>query len=422
MSAFGLYLFVICIAIGGIAVDYSSALRTETQLQAAADSAAHAALVARQSASEEEAILAGIEMAHATLPASLHGAIIQPSDFVFGQWDRETGTFTPVSGSRDAVLVDTARAAQRANALQTLFLRIIGIRDFDVMREAIYETYVPRCVIEGFMSDVLVDVTSVNIYREGYCIHSNGAVELQNNSIFEPGTIVSMPSLDDLDIPTAGMTSNIGLAEALRHAYYDIGVSERIAVALANVNNLYAPMYHPDLLTSSTSLHVTASNNFDEAEWTEGRVNEAECMGANGRLRIRNGTTLRNGVLYTNCRIVFGEGVNLQDVVIITTSTHRDSITGAAGVVLGRDDDCAPGGGVQIFTRGGVSFPSSLSMFGTRIIAEQEVRFTALADAVQGSSILSNGPIYGTANGEAAICGGDAMPADIGRRYFRLAR
>lgn len=420
MSAFGLFLIVVSIGIGGLAIDFSNAMRTRTQLQAAADSAAHAALVARQTMSEDEAIQVGLAMAYATAPASVHGQFIEAGDFIFGRWDRAARHFSEELGSIDAVLVDTARIAARANPLRTQFLRVIGVRQWDVLRRAIYETYVPRCTIEGFMSEVLVDVTSVNVYRSGYCLHSNGSMEMQNNSIFEPGAIVAMPNLNNLVLPTAGMDSNIGLAEALRPAYYDIGVTERIDFMLNNVTVPGSPVYPADYLTSSEIVQVNAGNKYDETDWAEGRINQVNCPNSNGRLRISTDTVLRNGVLITNCRVVFGQGAALEDVILITTSTHIDSITGAAAVRLGHDDNCAPGGDVQVLTMGGVSFPSSLALFGARIVAEREVTFTAQADAVEGASILSNGPIVGTANGEAAICGADGMPAPGWRRYFRL--
>lgn len=416
VTAFGLFFLVTCFALLGVAVDYANAMRVRTNLQMAADSAAHAALVARQVVTEDEAIANGLAIARTVMPTAVNGTFIQEDDFQFGIFDRDTGVFTELSGSSSAVRVDTGRAAARGNSLSTLFLRIIGIDDFDVIRSSIYETYAPRCLIEGFVSDILVDVTSNNVYGSGYCLHSNGTVEIQNNNVFEEGAIVAMPSLANLVIPKAGMTSNLGLQEALRVAYYDLRVSQRIDYMFNNVSDPSSEAF-PSYLTSSVPVYRTASNNFTAEEWVEGRINEISCSSSNKQFSIKNNEIIRNGVLVTNCKLSLGSGVALEDVIVLSSN----DVTGAAGVRLGLDDDCAPGGDAQIITTGTVSFPSDLSLFGARIIAEQSVNFTAQSDAVQGASILSNGEIRGTANGQASICGAEGMPLDGWTKYFRLA-
>lgn len=255
---------------------------------------------------------------------------------------------------------------------------------------------------------------------EGYCLHSNGSIEVQNNNVFEDGAIVTMPSLANLVLPKAGTTSNIGLLEALRTAYYDIGVTGRIDFMMNNVTNPTSTVYPSAYLTTSTPVYTVPSNNFTAGDWNEGRVNVVNCTSQNGRLSIKNGEMLQNGVLVTNCRLSLGQDVALENVIVLSTNTGSDAVSGASGVRLGADDNCAPGGDAQIITMGTASFPASLSLFGARIIAERSVDFAAQADAVEGASILSNGEIRGTANGQAGLCGAEGMPTDGWRRYFRL--
>ena len=422
VTALGLFLFVICVAIAGLAVDFASALKTRTHLQVAADSAAHAALVARQTMPEAEAVQVGLAVAYATLPADSHGEFIRASDFMFGTWDRDARLFTEVAGSREAVMVDTGLIAARANQFNTMMLRVIDVDEWDIVRRSIYETYVPRCLIEGFVSDVLVDMTSNSIYRDGFCLHSNDMMELQNGNTFETGAMASVSALDQLILPSSGMVNNPGLPEAIRIGYYDIRVTERIDYMIENAIDPMSDVYPAQYLTAPAIIDVTPSNNFDAADWNEGRINRAICPSMNNRLRIRAGTVLRNGILITNCELVLGQGVVLEDMIVLSTNTNEDAISGAADVRIGAPDICAPGGDVQLITRGGVSFPSQLSIFGSRIIAELEVSFTANAFAVQGASILSNGPIIGTANGLADTCGIEGMPySGQWDRYFRIA-
>ncbi len=83
-------------------------------------------------------------------------------------------------------------------------LRFVGFDVFNVSVESVYTTYYPPCFNEGFVAQEVVDIQSNNSYTDGFCIHSNTHVSLNQNNFFEPGTVVSMPSLDDLDMPTSG--------------------------------------------------------------------------------------------------------------------------------------------------------------------------------------------------------------------------
>lgn len=420
MTAFGLFLLIVFIALGGLAVDFANAMRVRTHLQVAADSAAHAALVARQRMSEADAIEEGLAVASATIPTESSGQYIRATDFAFGTWDETTRTFTPVAGSAEAVMVDTVRIAERANSLPTFMLKIIGFDVWNVTRRSIYERYIPRCTVEGFMSEVLVDVTSNNVFQEGFCVHSNEVVELQNNNVFEPRAMVSMPDLTNLSIPSSGMDTNTGLEEALRMGFYDIAVSERIAAMHALVPDRTSALYPDHYLTTHVELRPNSNQRLEEGVWEEGRIHRIQCPNENRKIRIPRDTVLREGVLITNCQLEFGQGAALEDVIVLSTNTTPRAIDGPSSVRLGRDDGCAPGGDAQIITLGGVNVASGLSIYGSRIIAEGDVNFTAQADAVHGASILSNGEIRGTANGLAGTCGVDGMPISFTRPYFRI--
>jgi hypothetical protein len=317
-------------------------------------------------------------------------------------------------------MVDTIRIAERANSLPTFMLKIIGFDDWNVIRRSIYERYIPRCTVEGFMSEVLVDVTSNNVFQEGFCVHSNEVVELQNNNVFEPRAMVSMPDLTNLSIPSSGMDTNTGLEEALRMGFYDIAVSERIAAMHALVPDRTSALYPDHYLTTHVELRPNSNQRLEEGVWEEGRIHRIQCPNENRKIRIPRDTVLREGVLITNCQLEFGQGAALEDVIVLSTNTTPRAIDGPSSVRLGRDDGCDPGGDAQIITLGGVNVASGLSIFGSRIIAEGDVNFTAQADAVQGASILSNGEIRGTANGLAGTCGVDGMPTSLTRPYFRI--
>ena len=62
------------------------------------------------------------------------------------------------------------------------------------------ETYRPGCLREGFVADKMVDIQSNNGFESGFCIHSNVGISINQNNTFEAGTIVSMPSLNYLQV------------------------------------------------------------------------------------------------------------------------------------------------------------------------------------------------------------------------------
>ena len=190
ISIFGLFMLIACAIVGGLGLDVMSAMNTRTKLQVAADSAAHAALMARQDFTEAEAKAIGVAVAQLTLPPSKYGNTISAADIQFGTWDTTTDAFSVAAGVDDAVLVSTQNATSRGNPMGTFFLRFVGMGSLDVVSQSVFETYMPTCFREGFVAENRVDVQSNNTYGNGFCIHSNDHVEINNGNTFMDGTIV----------------------------------------------------------------------------------------------------------------------------------------------------------------------------------------------------------------------------------------
>ncbi|NNE89160.1 MAG: hypothetical protein HKN27_13880 [Silicimonas sp.] len=422
LTAFGLILTIAMIGIGGLALDYANAIMIRTHLQVAGDSAAHAAIFARDTESEEDAKAIALAVAHRSLPPERFGDTILADDIIFGVWDDATDSFVPTPGEREAVLVNTQRLASRGNAMATYFLNFVGIEEMDVVANSVFITYRPTCFREGFVAEDRVDVQSNNAYREGYCIHSNSHVELNSNNIFEDGVIVSMPYKSDLVIPSSGMTSNTGLENALRSGSYKLRILQRIGDVIDDYDDPSSKHYRPgyfDLPIQTTSLSV--NQQLDAGSWQAGQIHTASCNG-NQRLRIRSGATLRDGVIDTDCRIVLGSNVTLENVLIVSTSTALRAIDGAAGVTLGLDDNCSAGGGVQIVTRGGVRFTANLNMYGVQVLALDLIDFEANGNGVEGVSFVTAGEIDSTSNMDMGFCDGEGMETNFEAEYFRMHR
>ena len=386
---------------GGFAVDLSHHHAARTQLQAATDSVAHAALVTRRRGSVTEARSAALELLETNMPRSRYGFTIQPEDIEFGRWVQ--GSFEPSATGRQAVRVTGRRVDGRANALRTVLLRTVGVRSLDMTVTAAFTTFQPVCIDEGFVAEGKVDVQSNNNYLRGFCIHSNDHVRINQNNYFEQGTIVSMPDLADLDIPNSGFERNEGLEAALREAWLDIRVLREfddIVAGLRNHDGEYARPYIDDPGVLHQNLNRN-NNRMDADDFTPGRIHEYSCVGQNQRITIPNGTLLSRIVLITNCQVDMGSNVRLEDVTIASTNTTSAAIS---GVSIGRDDDCAPGGGAQIITYGSMRFPANMGIFGGQLIALGDVEFAARADGVQGASIIAGGVIDGTSNSTMARC------------------
>lgn len=428
MTAFGLLLTITMIGVGGLAVDVANTIKVRTHLQVAADSAAHAALVAREYKSESEAKAIGVAIAQSSLPPGKFGQTIQASDIQFGTWDAAAEVFTISSGSDEAVLVNTQRLQARANGVSTYFLKFVGLNNIDVVRQSVFVTYYPTCFREGFVAQNRVDVQSNNTYGNGFCIHSNDHVEINNGNTFMDGTIVSMPDKADLVLPTSGTGSNPGLDDALRSGSYRMRILDRIDDIMTNVDNPSSPYFRSDYVTIDpltglppARITLNRRDSLDTAHWVPGAIHEVYCNAPNQRVMVPANEILEQGVLITNCKVAFGANSEIRDIIMVNTSTLDDSFTGAAGFTVGRDDNCSDGGGAQLVTMGGMSFPADLQIYGGQLIAVKTISFAARPDGIEGVSIVSGDQIDGSSLINVGFCGGAGMANNFMAEYFRLA-
>lgn len=453
MTGGGLIFITMFLAIGGLAVDVSNAISQRTQLQMSADSTAHAALYTRNyslTATASQARTEALAIGDVNMPESFFGEVLTAQDIQFGIWDAATRTFRPEETSRSAVRVLTHRDAAGENPVGTFLLKFAGFDSFDVRRSSVFETYVPDCLREGFVAENLVDIQSNNTYRNGFCIHSNDVVSMNNNNYFEQGTVVSMPDSSRLDMPPSGNTSNEGLSQALRYGAMQI----RLINALSQVQaapfstGSQAMWYFIQLATQDGQLdyltgaprQITIVNGRPSPSGATsdavqaGRdlldrngalalrpnaVNYAYCSSASTQLQIRQ--LLTNVVVITNCQVSFGSGGALENGLIATLSTSRSSISGASDTRIGRIDDCATGGGAQLVSLGGMNFASGISIHGGQLLALSEISFAANGDGLRGTSIISGDTVSGTSNMQMGLCG-TGMEDNLSLDYFRMVQ
>jgi hypothetical protein len=418
MTAFGLFLGLSSLVIGGLAIDVANAMMARTQLQAAADSAAHAALYVREFEDSATAKQAALDVAYVNMPAARFGSLLTEDDIQFGYWDRDANAFQIDPDSKGAVFVDISRLASKGNSVGTYFLRFAGFGSWDVRRGAVFEAYIPSCFREGFVAEDVVDMQSSNTFLNGFCIHSNTHVEVQNNNTFASNTVVSMPDKRDLVMPSGGFSTNLGLQDAPRDAYYRIRILDQVQDI---IDDLYAggATYAPDYITAPGVISVNTRTNLSMADFTTGRIHKVTCNGGQ-TLPFQSGATLTDIVLVTNCKVKFGANVVLDNVVLATSNTASNSVYGPSAVQVGRDDGCATNGGSQVLTMGGMKFAANLSMYGGQLIAQLDIDFSANGNGVEGASFIAGGRIDGTSSTNMGLCG-SGMERTFEAEYFRLA-
>jgi hypothetical protein len=418
VTPLSLYAFVITASIGGLGLDLSQLIAARTQLQVAADIAAHAALYNRDT--EGDADLAkdrAIQLARDSMPSDRFGEYITVDDIEFGWFDSATRVFTPDPDSRQAARVAAFRISERANTVGSYLLRLAGVTEFDVVASSVFETYRPTCFREGLVGEEPVDLQSNTAYSNGFCVHSNQYVSVNSNNYYEPGTIVSMPDTSDLELPSSGFESNEGLVEALFPGRYTIRILNQLDEIVAGMTNEKSPFYRASYITSPTSVKVNWKSNLDPADFTAGRVNVVTCAGK--KLNLGSGTYDSMVIIAEGCDIKVMNGGAFTNMTLITTHTGVKSIDAPNGLRLGVDDGCKPGGEAQFISYGGIDVASGLEIYGSQIIALGPISFQAQANGIAGASIISGDTIEGTSNSSFGFCG-SGMQNNFEAEYFRM--
>ena len=136
----GLCMLVIFV-VGAIVIDlgYQEALRS--QMTAAADAAALAAVV--ELPSKSRATDAALRYAEKNLPEATNGHVLFKDDIEFGYWDWTHRSFDSGGKPFNAVRVTLRRSAENGNAAPTFFLQLFGAQDAEVTAQSLAGIVVP---------------------------------------------------------------------------------------------------------------------------------------------------------------------------------------------------------------------------------------------------------------------------------------
>lgn len=428
MGIYGLILFLTICIFCGLSLDVANAYKVRSIVQVAADNAGHTALVTRLRDGHDQAIQNAVDVASENLGKVNIGGVITEDDIEFGVWDPDTRVFTPDPSSISAVKVVAHRDRARGNGVTTFLLSAAGLSAWDVATVSVFETYRPGCLREGFVAQLQVDIQSNNGFENGFCIHSNTSISINQNNYFEAGTIVSMPDLDNLQIAASGFKKNSGLLEALRESFYKIRVLNRIddiikameTGDLSALKTMTAAGSDAGLSYITSAIPVSINScNVTMSNLTTGRIHKITCANT-----LSLSGNFVDVAIVTSAPIQFAHGTAFENAVIATKSTDAMSFKGPSGqnkkLTFGKDDGCKPGGGVQLVTKGGAHFAAGLNMYGAQILAAKPINFAANADGIEGVSMISADTVSGTSNMRMGFCG-TGMDNNFEVDYYRLA-
>ena len=416
----GLLWFALLVGITGMAVDVTDGFRNRTMLQATADSAALAGAI--DLPDNAAAVATAVTYAVDNMGTELNGSVLDPADVIIGLWDGATQSIDQMAAIPDAVMVTVHRSAANANALPVNFLRIMGLQSWNVTAQAVAQRFIPGCLRDGLVAREFVDMSSNNGFVREICIHGEQGVNIQSNNYFETGVNVTMPDVDGmLELPASGMTSNIGLPKALRENHLDprmVNHIDEIMLDMIGRTSSVMPNYtHAELPV------FEVDEKFDLSTALPGRIYHVLCK-PNKAARIPNNSVVENVVIIAECEVHIGAGATVIGSVIASRSggngnIDKANIVIAANVQLGLPDNCAEGGGVQLFSNATIHNAASTSIDGVQMVAKGDIKLGARDMGVNGISAQSGGTITLTSNNMFGLCSGGA-PDLFTVDYYRL--
>jgi hypothetical protein len=185
------------VGLSAMAVDLSYAIVLQSRLQAAADSAALAAVVALPD--QSTAVSLAQEYTGKNLAVSQNGAVLAANDVIFGNWSNDTRMFVPdpPDDPVNAVEVQLRRSAANGNPVGTFFASIFGIDSLDLSANAIAVANKGELtcllMLDADAEDALRLDSNADVNIQGCAVHVNStdatALYVRANSTLTANTI-----------------------------------------------------------------------------------------------------------------------------------------------------------------------------------------------------------------------------------------
>lgn len=437
-TVWSLIWFMLYLAIGGLAVDVSNAYRLKTGLQATADAAALAGVMALPD--EGAAVDQALWLANVNMATNFEGEVLRAVDVTPGTWDTAAASFAPGGADPNAVRVFTRRGESNDNPVAMSLLRIvslIGIKPWwNIATEAIALRYIPACIGQGLIARQRVRIASNNDFVNEICIHGQeDGVKIQNHNSFEPGVFVSMGDLNDLQ---GRIEPNPGLAEALREGDVfpkDVDRLEAIIEGLIpGHDNAYTTL--PDYMYTSGEgglrippTYVEVGDKFSGPLLPQ-HVYYVACANGNGQFSLPKANeqaVLRQVVVVSECRIHGNNMGQVEDVVLASYATGNGSDPLASAAIqlsakadVGTPEGCAAGHGIDLYAIASVKLAAQGNINGLRAVVGGDFEMTANGEGANGVAVEAGHDISLTSNNIVGSCVGNSGGPYA--QHYRLVR
>ncbi len=413
-----MWFFIACV-FAGLAIDTTDGLRTRTMLQSTADSAALGAAIELPNAPSARAN--AVFIAQDNMAPTLYGHVLDVRDVHVGRWDPATQSLDESDPKPDSVMVTTRRGQENTNPLPVSFLQIIGMEAWNVRAQAVAQKYVPECLREGLIARNKVYISSNNQFVNNICVHGKKGVQVSSNNFFELGVAVSMYDIDTFVMPDSGFDSNIGLKQALRESGLDprmVDHVDEIMQAVLDKDPTVLPAYIDPTLDVQE-----VPPTFDFRDAVPGTIYHVVCDPAES-FSFAAKSTITEIAIIADCAMSFDAKVTMSDVFLGSRNFGNGDITEPnivvnAQVQFGLADNCADGGGVQMFSNASMLFNAQTTFDGAQLVAAGMIYLAAQEEAVRGISAQAGMDISLTSNDIFGLCDG-GVPDLFTVPYYRL--
>lgn len=453
-TAWAMSWLILCFAIAGLSIDVTNAWKVKQFLQSTADVAAHAGAV-ELGEHDNASILAAVQVeanayAFENMNPGQFGDVLIENDIHVGFWDNDAGTFTElVSGDTEepnAVYVITRQDGTdgASNSVGTFFLKFVWKNAFTVSSSAIVERFMSICERDGMFAFNDTNFSAQQHLTDDYCIYGANGITFAQQNTFDAGTVAMTNNLNNCGPSSTSCTNahNNGIEEALKQGRISNSKVANIQTYITELQNPYSE-YQPDYIDTNALVIKIPSADFDASTLEAGRIYVVRCSngqnldlgvpsaGGNGNGNAGGGgsaaaiTKSEFVLVGLGCDFVFDTSVQYEDAMFLTTATGNQTISGSAGVVLGRDDSCTQGGEVVAITAGSVHFSAKLEAYDVEFIIADDLHLASNgnADSVHtGSNFYVGGDVRVTSQHTFAGCNGTTVPPFDPKYSFRIVR
>ncbi|MBU3258887.1 hypothetical protein KPG71_02545 [Roseovarius sp. PS-C2] len=446
-SVLSVFLIIMVLIIGGVAVDTSNVWRHHQLLQQTSDVAAHSGAVElAKGNTTADAHAAAVSSVGFNMPKYYYGELFedQSKDVQLLHYDPVTNKAS-TSGKVNAVAVTLRRSESTNNPVPTYLLRIAdlmkpgpktSLSEWNVEARGVAAfVKTRRCSSsDGLYAKGEVNLTSSSFFGAGYCLHGQSAVWMPQNNTFESGSGVSMQDLNDCKNKCVD-DANDGASEAAFEQNLimeDLGEHiDKIEAAFRGTGDTsirdeffngkslgYADLPELDAVGINTgTLKAGDTVEIDKADFEaleavpSGLTYDVSCNGKNQPLKISDGTANLDSVaIITDCAIDFASDATVQSSMLLSDKiSNSASITATQGASVGvANSMCDPDLQSTIMGKSDMDVPSDFAGSNVAFVVDGDIHLAAKSNSTtsshNGVSFHSSGEIKIAANHEFHPC------------------